>query len=108
MIDKTVRSMAEAVHSICDGHTVLIGGFGSVGRANHSIEGLIEHGAKDLVCVVNNAGNGHSGLARLLELGRLRGEEMRQYFEVTRIYQESCSEIRSRSERPASKTAGTR
>lgn len=57
---------------ICDGHTVLIGGFGSVGQPNHLIDGLIEHGAKDLVCVVNNAGSGHSGLARLLELGRLR------------------------------------
>jgi 3-oxoadipate CoA-transferase alpha subunit len=72
MIDKTVRSMAEAMESICDGHTVLIGGFGSVGQPNHLIDGLIEHGAKDLVCVVNNAGSGHSGLARLLELGRLR------------------------------------
>jgi 3-oxoadipate CoA-transferase alpha subunit len=38
----------------------------------HLIDGLIEHGATDLVVVANNAGVGHHGLARLLELGRVR------------------------------------
>ena len=72
MIDKTVRTMAEALTGINDGATVLIGGFGAVGQPNALLEGLIEHGAKDLVCVANNAGTGHSGLARLMELGRVR------------------------------------
>ena len=72
MIDKTVRSMAEALDGIPDGATVLIGGFGAVGQPNALLEGLIEQGAKDLTCVANNAGTGHVGLARLMELGRVR------------------------------------
>jgi 3-oxoadipate CoA-transferase alpha subunit len=51
---------------------VLIGGFGAVGQPNALIEGLIEQGATDLTCVANNAGTGHAGLARLMELGRVR------------------------------------
>lgn len=72
MIDKRVRSIAEALDGIADGSTVLIGGFGSVGQPDALIEGLIEQGARDLVCVANNAGSGHAGLARLMELGRVR------------------------------------
>ena len=72
MIDKTVRSMAEALDGIQDGATILIGGFGAVGQPNAMLDGLIAQGAKDLVCVANNAGTGHTGLARLMELGRVR------------------------------------
>jgi len=72
MIDKRVQSMADALAGIADGATVLIGGFGAVGQPNALIEGLIEQGARDLVCVANNAGAGHTGLARLMELGRVR------------------------------------
>jgi 3-oxoadipate CoA-transferase alpha subunit len=72
MIDKIVRDMAEAMAGIRDGSTVLIGGFGAVGQPDALIEGLIEQGAKDLVCVANNAGTGRVGLARLMELGRVR------------------------------------
>ncbi len=72
MIDKRVQSMADALEGVQDGSTVLIGGFGAVGQPNALIEGLIEQGATDLVCVANNAGTGHAGLARLMELGRVR------------------------------------
>jgi len=72
MINKIVQSMADAMASIKDGSTVLIGGFGAVGQPNHLIDGLIEQGATDLVAVANNAGVGHVGLARLMELGRVR------------------------------------
>ena len=72
MIDKRVQSMADAMAGIADGATVLIGGFGSVGQPNALLEGLIEQGARDLICVANNAGTGHTGLARLMELGRVR------------------------------------
>ncbi len=64
--------MADAMAGIPDGATVLIGGFGAVGQPNALVEGLIEQGARDLVCVANNAGTGHTGLARLMELGRVR------------------------------------
>lgn len=72
MINKIVQSMADAMAGIQDGSTVLIGGFGAVGQPDELIEALIEHGAKDLVCVANNAGNGRVGLAKLMELGRVR------------------------------------
>ena len=72
MIDKRVQTMADALAGVADGSTVLIGGFGAVGQPNALLEGLIEQGATDLVCVANNAGAGHAGLARLMELGRVR------------------------------------
>ena len=72
MIDKIVQTMAEAMAGISDGAVVLLGGFGSIGQPNALIDGLIEHGARDLTVVSNNAGVGRIGLARLLELGRVR------------------------------------
>lgn len=72
MINKIVQTMADAMAGIKDGSTVLIGGFGAVGQPDALIEALIEHGAKDLTCVANNAGTGRVGLARLMELGRMR------------------------------------
>jgi 3-oxoadipate CoA-transferase, alpha subunit len=72
MIDKRVASVAEALHDVADGATVLIGGFGSVGQPNALLDGLIEQGARDLTVVANNAGAGKIGLAKLIELGRVR------------------------------------
>ncbi len=72
MIDKTVRDMAEALAGVADGMTVLVGGFGAVGQPNALIDGLIEHGATNLVLVLNNAGVGREGVARLMELERVR------------------------------------
>ncbi|MYZ47655.1 3-oxoacid CoA-transferase subunit A [Rhizobiales bacterium L72] len=72
MIDKFVRSAAEAVDGVKDGATVLVGGFGAVGQPLTLIDALIEQGAKDLTIVANNAGVGRVGLARLLDLGRVR------------------------------------
>src|ERR1700744_5562693 len=72
MIDKIVQSMADAMTGIKGGAPVLIGGFGAVGQPNALIEGLIEQGATDLTVAANNAGVGHAGLARLMDLGRVR------------------------------------
>ncbi|HYI84920.1 MAG TPA: 3-oxoacid CoA-transferase subunit A [Acetobacteraceae bacterium] len=72
MINKIVASMAEALQGVKDGSVVLIGGFGAVGQPDALIEGLIEQGAKDLVAVLNNAGTGRVGVAKLMELGRVR------------------------------------
>jgi 3-oxoadipate CoA-transferase, alpha subunit len=72
MINKIVQSMAEAMAGIRDGAVVLIGGFGSIGQPNALIDGLIEQGTRDLTVVANNAGVGRVGLARLMELGRVR------------------------------------
>jgi len=72
MINKIVQSMAQAMAGIRDGAVVLLGGFGSIGQPNALIDGLIEQGAKDLIVVSNNPGVGRIGLARLLDLGRVR------------------------------------
>lgn len=72
MINKVVRTMAEALAGIADGDTILLGGFGSVGQPDALLDGLIELGVRNLVMVANNAGSGHTGLARLMELGRVR------------------------------------
>jgi 3-oxoadipate CoA-transferase alpha subunit len=72
MINKIVRTMADAMAGIADGSTILLGGFGAVGQPDALLDGLIEQGAKDLVVVANNAGSGRVGLARLMELGRVR------------------------------------
>jgi 3-oxoadipate CoA-transferase, alpha subunit len=72
MINKIVQTMADAVAGIRDGSVVLLGGFGNIGQPHALLDGLIEQGAKDLTIVSNNAGVGRTGLARLLDLGRVR------------------------------------
>ncbi len=72
MINKIVQSIAEALSGVKDGATVLMGGFGAVGQPDELIEGLIEQGARDLTVVANNAGAGRVGLAKLMEIGRVR------------------------------------
>ncbi|WP_290872310.1 3-oxoacid CoA-transferase subunit A [Aquabacterium sp.] len=72
MINKIVATPAEALADIRDGATVMIGGFGTAGQPNELIDALIETGAKDLVIVNNNAGNGDTGLAALLAKKRVR------------------------------------
>src|SRR5580700_207507 len=72
MINKIVQSMADAMAGIGDGAVVLLGGFGNIGQPHALLDGLIEQGAKDLTVVSNNAGVGRAGLARLLDLGRVR------------------------------------
>lgn len=72
MIDKIMGSAAEAVSDIHDGATVMIGGFGTAGMPDELIDALIDHGAKDLTVINNNAGNGDRGLAALIREGRVR------------------------------------
>src|SRR5262249_38298082 len=72
MINKIVQSMADAMAGIKDGATVLIGGVRAGGQPNALIDGRIEQGAPHLTGAPHNAGGGHVGLARLMELGRVR------------------------------------
>jgi 3-oxoadipate CoA-transferase alpha subunit len=72
MIDKICPDVETAVAGIADGATVMIGGFGGAGQPAELIDALIAQGAKDLVIVNNNAGNGDYGLAALLKTGRVR------------------------------------
>src|SRR3990172_2839844 len=72
MIDKIVQSAQAAVDDVPDGATILIGGFGGAGMPHELIDALIAQGARDLVVVSNNAGNGETGIAALLKAGRVR------------------------------------
>ncbi|MBT9609147.1 MAG: 3-oxoacid CoA-transferase subunit A, partial [Aquabacterium sp.] len=72
MIHKILSTPADALADVRDGATVMIGGFGTAGQPNELIDALIETGARDLVIVNNNAGNGDTGLAALLANKRVR------------------------------------
>lgn len=70
-MDKTVASLQEAVAGIGDGASVMIGGFGGSGAPIELIHALIDAGPKNLTVINNNAGNGHVGLAALIEQGQV-------------------------------------
>ncbi|HJU19492.1 MAG TPA: 3-oxoacid CoA-transferase subunit A [Stellaceae bacterium] len=72
MIDKRVKTLAEAVSGIRDGSVVLCAGFGGAGLPDALCEALALQGARDLTIVANNAGTGRRGLAALLAAGQVR------------------------------------
>ena len=71
MIDKTAPSLVDAVSNIEDGASVAIAGFGAAGSPVELIHALIDHGAKGLTVINNNAGNGGIGLAALIASGQV-------------------------------------
>lgn len=71
MIDKRVLSLTEAVADVKDGSTVLVSGFGGAGSPIDLLHALLDQGASRLTLVSNNAGNGHIGMAALIEAGRV-------------------------------------
>src|SRR3546814_19055754 len=72
MIDKSRWTCASAVADIPDGATVMVGGFGTAGMHDELIDALIEHGARGLTIITNNAGHGDAGLAALIASKRVR------------------------------------
>jgi 3-oxoadipate CoA-transferase, alpha subunit len=72
VINKQVKTTADAVAGVKDGSTVLVAGFGAVGVADHLLDALHAQGAKELTIVANNSGNGDVGIARLINAGRVR------------------------------------
>ncbi|HVZ45958.1 MAG TPA: 3-oxoacid CoA-transferase subunit A [Ramlibacter sp.] len=71
MIDKSGRSLAEAVAVIPSGATVLVGGFGDIGVPLELVAALAERDVRDLTIVSNNAGTGERGLALLFKHRRV-------------------------------------
>ena len=76
-MDKTLPDLATAVAGVADGMTVMIGGFGGSGAPLELIHALIDRFVatghpRDLTVVNNNAGNGHVGLAALIEQGMVK------------------------------------
>ena len=72
MIDKTVGSCKEAVASVFDGATIMIGGFGGPGFPARLLEALREQGATDLVAIQNGGGNDDYASGGLILDGRIR------------------------------------
>ncbi|HEY9572211.1 MAG TPA: 3-oxoacid CoA-transferase subunit A [Pusillimonas sp.] len=72
MISKIFDSARQALADVPDGACIMVGGFGLAGQPKELIDALLDQGAKDLVIVNNNAGNGETGLAALLAAGRVR------------------------------------
>lgn len=71
MIDKTAPSLVDAISNIEDGASVAIAGFGAAGSPVELIHALVDHGAKGLTVINNNAGNGEIGLAALIASGQV-------------------------------------
>jgi 3-oxoadipate CoA-transferase alpha subunit len=76
-MDKTRPSAADAVAGIQDGAQVMIGGFGGSGAPIELIHALIDRfratgHPTGLTVINNNAGNGHVGLAALIEQGMVK------------------------------------
>ncbi len=73
-MDKSLPDLAAAVAGIEDGMSVMIGGFGGSGGPIELIHALIDRylatgHPKNLTVLNNTAGNGHVGLAALIEQG---------------------------------------
>ncbi|KGJ05435.1 3-oxoadipate CoA-transferase, alpha subunit [Paracoccus halophilus] len=73
-MDKRIASLADAVSDIPDGAAVMIGGFGGSGAPIELIHALIDRylatgSPARLTVINNNAGNGHVGIAAMIEQG---------------------------------------
>lgn len=66
-MDKSVADIHAAVEGIGDGATVMIGGFGGSGAPIELIHALVDRRPRGLTVINNNAGNGHVGLAAMIE-----------------------------------------
>ena len=76
-MDKRIATPAEAVAGIPDGASVMIGGFGGSGAPIELIHALIDRflatgSPKNLTVINNNTGNGHVGIAAMIDHGMVR------------------------------------
>jgi 3-oxoacid CoA-transferase subunit A len=71
-MNKVVASADEAIEDICDGSTVMIGGFGLCGIPENLIRALVRKGVKHLTTISNNAGVDGQGNGLLLAAGQIR------------------------------------
>jgi 3-oxoacid CoA-transferase subunit A len=62
----------ECVKTIPDGASIMMGGFGVCGIPENLVRILVEHGAKDLTIISNNAGVADFGIGLLINRGQVR------------------------------------
>jgi len=67
MVNKKVDNIEDALNGVCDGMTLILGGFGLCGIPENAISELVRLGVKDLTCISNNAGVDDFGLGLLLQ-----------------------------------------
>lgn len=72
VINKTVATHAAAIAGLQDGHHLMVGGFGSAGLPAGLLQAVLDHGARELVVISNNAGYDREGVALLIAAGRVR------------------------------------
>lgn len=69
----TTLTAAEAARLVEPGATIMVGGFGLVGKPLALVEALLEQpGARDLTVISNNLGEPGRGLGAVLRAGRVR------------------------------------
>ena len=66
LINKVKTDFSEMLCDVFSGAAIMLGGFGEAGSPIELIHALIDHGAKDLTIIANNAGNGRVGLGALI------------------------------------------
>jgi 3-oxoacid CoA-transferase subunit A len=70
--EKLRASCEAAVADVRDGARIMVGGFGLCGNPEGLIAAILDHGARDLTIISNNAGNLGKGLATWLRAGIVR------------------------------------
>src|SRR6059036_1913438 len=71
-MNKVVQDVMDAIASIQDGATVMMGGFGLCGIPENLIAALRQKGTKNLTVISNNAGIDGAGAGMLLETRQIR------------------------------------
>ena len=71
-MNKVFATADEAIHDICDGATIMVGGFGLSGIPENLIAALVRKGVGNLRTISNNAGIDDFGLGLLLSRGKIR------------------------------------
>ena len=66
-----VTSINDAISTIKDGQTIMVGGFGVPGTPFMLIEALLQQGTKHLTLIKNEANEPHLGVSKLIEAGRV-------------------------------------
>lgn len=64
-MDKT-KTVADVMEKVCDGMTLMMGGFGLCGIPENLVKGLLAQGTKDLTIISNNAGVDDAGIGLLI------------------------------------------
>ena len=72
MINKEIKSIAEAIAGVESGMTFMFGGFGLSGIPENAIKAISNLGIKNLTCISNNAGIDGFGLGMLLEKKQIK------------------------------------